>query len=163
MAVAGPLNRKGPKGEAGPRGDVGPKGAKGDKGDQGPQGAQGPSGGGGRVSIKDEGTLLGKAKFIDFTGSAVTATLSGDVATVNVTGGGGGGGGTTTTNVTIPQLNSDPASPTEESAWVRYTAATGAGRPVGLLLAILQPPSGGSLYEFRYRTKEGTTLGVVLT
>lgn len=90
MAIAGPRNRKGPKGDAGPRGERGPKGERGPQGIQGPQGAQGPAGGGGRVSIKDEGTLLGKAKYIDFTGSAVTATLSGDTATVNITGGGGG-------------------------------------------------------------------------
>jgi hypothetical protein len=72
------------------------------------------------------------------------------------------GGGTTTTNVTIPELAADPASPTAESAWVRYTAAVGAGTPIGLLLALTKTGTP-AVYEFRYRNTEGTTVGVVLT
>ena len=73
--------------------------------------------------------------------------------------GGGGGGGTTTTNVTIPQLNSDPGAPTAESAWVLKTGGAGAGEPIGLLLALTTNGTPVS-YEFRYRTKEGTTVGI---
>lgn len=41
------------------------------------------------VEIQDEGTVKGKAKKLDFTGAGVTASLSGDKATINVPGGGG--------------------------------------------------------------------------
>jgi hypothetical protein len=65
----------------------------------------------------------------------------------------------------IPQLSSDPASSKKESAWVRRTGGgTGLGSPYGLLLALTQPGDGGGFtYEFRYRTKEGTTVGVALS
>lgn len=42
------------------------------------------------VVIQDEGTDQGTVDTINFTGAAVTATVSGSVATVNITGGGGG-------------------------------------------------------------------------
>ena len=59
----------------------------------------------------------------------------------------------------IPQLDSDPASPSQEDAWVLRTAGggAGAGEPYGLLLALTQPGAGGTTYKFKYRTKEGTT------
>ena len=43
------------------------------------------------VQVQDEGSNLGLATFIDFTGAGVTATASGSVITVNIPGGGGGG------------------------------------------------------------------------
>lgn len=42
------------------------------------------------VEVRDEGTVLGRAKKLDFTGAGVTASLSGDKATINISGGGGG-------------------------------------------------------------------------
>jgi hypothetical protein len=63
---------------------------------------------------------------------------------------------------TIPQLNSDPASPAAEDAWVRKTAGTGGGEPIGMLLGLTYPGSGPTVYEFSYRTKEGTTVRVEL-
>ncbi len=49
------------------------------------------------LTIQDEGTTLTSgARTINFTGSGVTATTSGDDVTVNITGGGGGGSGTVT-------------------------------------------------------------------
>lgn len=44
------------------------------------------------VQVQDEGSNLGLATFLDFTGAGVTATASGSVITVNIPGGGGGGG-----------------------------------------------------------------------
>jgi hypothetical protein len=40
--------------------------------------------------IQDEGTPQGSVSTVNFTGSAVTASVTGDVATVNVTAGGSG-------------------------------------------------------------------------
>jgi hypothetical protein len=47
------------------------------------------------VQVQDEGSNLGLATFLDFTGAGVTASASGSVITVNIPGGGGGGGGWT--------------------------------------------------------------------
>lgn len=76
------------------------------------------------------------------------------------------GGDTNTGGVTIPQLNSDPSSPTAESAWVLRTGSGGAGggKPIGLLLSLTTTGAGGSLaYQFSYRTKDGTTKRVTLS
>lgn len=42
------------------------------------------------VQVQDEGSNLGLATFLDFTGAGVTATAAGSVITVNIPGGGGG-------------------------------------------------------------------------
>jgi hypothetical protein len=42
-----------------------------------------------KVDVRDEGTSQGRVGAINFTGAPVTATVSGDVATVNITAGGG--------------------------------------------------------------------------
>jgi hypothetical protein len=42
------------------------------------------------VQVQDEGSNLGLATFLDFTGAGVTASASGSVITVNIPGGGGG-------------------------------------------------------------------------
>jgi len=49
------------------------------------------------IEVRDEGVSQGVVHSLDFTGSGVTATVSGDVATVAVSSGGGGGGLTFTT------------------------------------------------------------------
>lgn len=41
------------------------------------------------ITVQDEGTTQGTVETINFTGSAVTASVSGSTATVNITGGGG--------------------------------------------------------------------------
>lgn len=62
----------------------------------------------------------------------------------------------------IPQLNSDPSSPSPGNSWVRATQISMAGSPVGLLLGITQAVNTYT-YELRYRTLEGITVGVQLT
>jgi len=65
----------------------------------------------------------------------------------------------------IKQFSSDPASPKTEDAWILKTSTggTGGGIPYGLLLVLTQPNVGGTIsYEFKYRTKEGTTIAVAL-
>lgn len=66
----------------------------------------------------------------------------------------------------IPQLDSDPASPGQQEAWVLRTvvAGEGAGIPYGLLLTLTQPGAGAETsYAFKYRTKQNTTVSVALT
>lgn len=46
---------------------------------------------GNRIELREEGTLLGYARALDFVGSAVTATMAGNLGTVTVTGGGSAG------------------------------------------------------------------------
>lgn len=41
--------------------------------------------------IQDEGVTIGTATTFDFTGTGVTASVSGDKATIDVSGSGGGG------------------------------------------------------------------------
>jgi hypothetical protein len=48
------------------------------------------------IQIRDDGIdqgARGQASVYNFTGSGVIASVSGDVATINITGGGGGGSG----------------------------------------------------------------------
>jgi hypothetical protein len=99
--ISGPEGPEGPRGEPGPKGDPGkdgkpgPKGDKGDKGDPGPRGERGTSvvsrGGGGAppLRVRDEGVDLGAVTAIDYTGSGVTATVAGGIATVDVSSSGG--------------------------------------------------------------------------
>lgn len=63
----------------------------------------------------------------------------------------------------IPEYTQDPSSPQPEDAWVRYTAATGGGSPVGLLLGLTKPAAGQDTYELRYRTLEGTTVAIPIS
>lgn len=42
------------------------------------------------VEVKDEGTTQGRARVFDFVGGGVTASVSGQTATISVSGGGGG-------------------------------------------------------------------------
>lgn len=69
----------------------------------------------------------------------------------------------------IPQLSSDPASPTAEKAWVLATLGSGAsteGMPMGLLLSLTYAETaagGATTYQLSYRTKQGTTLRASLT
>jgi hypothetical protein len=43
------------------------------------------------ITIADEGTAQGTATFLNFTGTGVTATVSANTASINITGGGGSG------------------------------------------------------------------------
>jgi hypothetical protein len=72
----------------------------------------------------------------------------------------------------IPQVATDPTSPNAEDAWVLKTGsgATGAipdGTPIGLLLSLTYTdcPSTTTtlLYQFSYRTQEGTTIRAALS
>lgn len=67
----------------------------------------------------------------------------------------------------IPEKTSDPSSPKAEDAWVLKTNTGGNqagnvfGTPFGLTYA--EEAGGSNTYEFKYRTKEGTTVAVSLT
>lgn len=67
----------------------------------------------------------------------------------------------------IPQLDSDPVSPDQQTAWVLKTftaGGVGAGEPYGLLLSLTQPGDGATTaYQFSYRTIEGATVRANLT
>lgn len=82
---------KGPKGDPGPQGLKGETGAKGEKGPAGPRGPASMAMGGGlnALPILDEGTVLGNAQRFNFTGAGVTASVSGNIAVVNIPGGAG--------------------------------------------------------------------------
>lgn len=54
-----------------------------------------------RSIIQDEGTQQGAVNTFNFTGAGVTSSVSGAVATVNITGGGGGGATVTTVEVDV--------------------------------------------------------------
>lgn len=60
-------------------------------------------------------------------------------------------------------LNSDKPSPSAGDVWVKHTAPTGAGSPIGLLLSLTNTGSGIEKYELSYRTSAGTTKRVELT
>lgn len=63
----------------------------------------------------------------------------------------------------IPEYTSDPVSPSAQDAWVRRSGS--AGGQVTLFIGGFPytDPGSGYTYEFRYRTTEGTTIGVPLT
>jgi hypothetical protein len=76
----------------------------------------------------------------------------------------GGGRPNPRSNITIPQVDTDPVSPTAEQAWVKKTAVAVPISHTIFTLGLTIP--GGSTppaYEFKYRTKEGTTVSVALT
>ena len=76
---------------------------------------------------------------------------------------GSGSGGT----LVIPELTSDPVSPSPEQAWVLYTfvGGSGSGSPIGLLLALTYAGGGGgtATYQFSYQTIEGPIKRVTLS
>jgi hypothetical protein len=59
------------------------------------EGVFNPSG----IVIQDEGGVLGTVNTINFVGAGISASVSGDVATITVSGGGGGGSVTINTAV----------------------------------------------------------------
>ena len=63
----------------------------------------------------------------------------------------------------IPQLDSDPASPDQQTAWVLSEPVYSDGTPIGLLLAITQSAITGYTYALKYRTEQDTTITVGLT
>jgi hypothetical protein len=140
----GPVGPKGPKGDRGEKGLPGRDGLPGEKGDTGPAGPAGhgvmfpgPRGGGGSgtaLSVRDEGVDLGPVTAIDYTGSGVTATVAGGIATVDVTSSGG--------------ASLSDATPLEEAGSGAPGDGTLASRddhvhPLGLNLLSNTVPSGG--------------------
>ena len=67
-------------------------------------GLTGVTGTGSGVVIQEEGTNVGTAATINFVGSAVTAAISGGVATVEISSSGGGGGDTVSINATATDI-----------------------------------------------------------
>ena len=57
--------------------------------------------------------------------------------------------------MSIPELTSDPVSPSNEDAWVLHTVPAGAGKPIGLLLALTYGGAGLEKWEFSYKTTTG--------
>lgn len=77
----------------------------------------------GAITVKEEGTsLTSGVKSINFVGTGVTATTSGDDVTVTVSGGGGGGSGTVTSvAATVPSFLSVAGSPITTSGTLAIT------------------------------------------
>lgn len=77
----------------------------------------------------------------------------------------GGGGGP----ATIPEVSSDPGSPSPQDAWVLKTTSGGSGNGqlkfyTGLGVPITGPATSGSTtYQFSYFTNESTIIRVPLT
>lgn len=67
-----------------------------------------------------------------------------------------GGAGGSSSNV-IPEVTTDPISPPAGTPWVLHTVRIGS--PIGLLLALTYT---ADLYQFSYRTLEGTTVRTAL-
>ena len=69
------------------------------------------------------------------------------------------------TTPSIPQYSSDPNTPSlvAGDVWVKYTAASGGGQAIGLLLALTTPGSGSASYDLSYYTGESTIKRVTLT
>ena len=68
----------------------------------------------------------------------------------------------------IPELTTDPASPSAQDAWVLRSGSGGAipdGTPIGLALALTYTGNGGTAYTYQlsYRTNEGTTIRTSLS
>lgn len=83
----GATGSQGPAGAEGATGATGPQGAEGATGATGDPGPAGPVGTGQfGLTVLDEGILLGTGTFMDFVGTAVTATISGSHVEVLVTG-----------------------------------------------------------------------------
>ena len=100
-------------------GGTGPQGPSGVTGAQGPQGPSGPAGSGGGTSIviKDEGTTItSNVASINFVGSGVTASNTGNDVTITITGG-GGGGGSGNANVTVSSSAPSGARANQDFWW----------------------------------------------
>ena len=63
----------------------------------------------------------------------------------------------------IPEYTTDPVSPAVEDAWVLHTVPTGAGVPIGLLLALTYSGTGTEKWEFSYKTSTGGIKRVEIT
>lgn len=63
--------------------------------------------------------------------------------------------------VSIPELYSDPVSPSPEEAWVLASSSGVTGSPIGLLLALTYAAPLLS-YQFSYKTIEGPIVRVGL-
>lgn len=62
---------------------------------------------------------------------------------------------------TIPEVTSDPVSPTAGQTWVLHTGGiTTSGTPLGLLLSLTHDVTSANVYQLSYRTTENTTIRV---
>lgn len=73
---------------------------------------------------------------------------------------------TVTSAFRIPQVDTDPVSPSPGDMWVLKTMISSIpdGTSIGILLGITYTDNSGSLiiYQLSYRTKENTTIRVTL-
>ena len=68
--------------------------------------------------------------------------------------------------VVVPEYDTDPVSPDQQTAWIlkSITGGAGAGEAVGLLLALTYAGDGAvPTYQLSYRTIEDTTVRVSLS
>lgn len=66
----------------------------------------------------------------------------------------------------IPELTSDPVSPTPQTAWVLDASSSSGGGAIDIFIGGFPLTSAGTLtssYTLKYRTTEGTTVSVALT
>lgn len=82
------------------------------------------------IEVRDEGVSQGFVRAVDFVGSGVSATVSGSVATVTVSGGGGGG-------FSVTQIERDLGS---TAAWRGVFTITDASISAASRLSVWQAP-----------------------
>lgn len=100
-----------------------------------------------KILIRDEGTLQGPAKILDFVGAGVAATVVGGIATITIGGGGSPGGSTT-------QVQYNNAG-----AFGGITGATTDGTTLTLVAPVLGTPASGNLANCTFPTLNQNTSG----
>lgn len=112
-------------------------------------------GGANSINIKNNGSVVGQVQTINLIGTTITPVGNGGEINVTVNGG----------SSAIPELTSDPLSPTAQSAWVLKTGGLVSGKmqtSVGPYSLLLGKSSTPVTYQFSYRTLESTTIRTTL-
>lgn len=97
---------------------------------------------------EEDGSNLGYPNSLKFSDGSVTVNSDGSYSI-----------STSASSFSIPEVTSDPASPTAGDTWVLRTGQE-AGTPIGLLLALTY---SGINYFLSYQTEANTTIRVELT
>lgn len=115
-------------------------------------GGLGGGGGGGGSGIQSINGDTTSAQIIAAGTGISVATVAGTTTITN-----------TGTSFSVPEVATDPVSPTAGQMWVLYTAGTAAISHSLAAIALLMPSISGSTYQLSYRTTESTTVRVTLT
>ena len=100
------------------------------------------------TNIKDEGTSVeDKCTSLDFVGQMVQAVST--------------GGGAVEINVVVPQVNTEPATPENNSLYVFKNVVRTIGGGLAAVGLLVGP--GTAHYYLRYRTSDNTTVSLELT